>query len=106
MNRHLMTLLFVISFSVAVMAGQANQAPRSNGAAQVASANQTATINFPLAAPGVVILSDAGIGSLAAGKYRIGVVAVNALGGESQFDPLGYAANNSITIGANHHIRT
>jgi len=59
---------------------------------------------IPLPAPGKVTLTDDGAGTLSSGTYKIGVVAVNALGGEGQFDPLGYAANNSITIVASHNI--
>lgn len=59
---------------------------------------------IPLPAPGLVTLTNSGVGSLSAGVYKIGVVAVNALGGEGQFDPIGFAANNSITIGASRKI--
>src|ERR1700686_2256477 len=105
MNRQLVSLLFVLLCTVAATAQQTILGPSSSGSNDTAQfTGTTAAINIPLGAPGVVTLSDAGAGSLAAGRYKIGVVAVNAAGGEGPFDPLGYAANNSIVIGTSHNI--
>ena len=105
MKRPLIKLFLVLLFSVAAATQQeisAQRSPRSDAPAQLPET--TAIVSIPLEAPGIVTLADGGVGSLAAGTYKIGVVAVNAEGGESQFDPLGYAANNSITVGARRKI--
>lgn len=57
-----------------------------------------------LSAPGVVTITDAGAGSLSAGTYKVGVVAVSAEGGEGAFDYAGYYLLGSITISASHNI--
>lgn len=100
MNRHLMKPFVLLLFCVAATAQRSLDSSPSKNIPQAPAS----TINIPSAAPGVVTLSDAGAGSLSAGTYKIGVVAVNTLGGESQFDPLGYAGNNSITVGARRKI--
>jgi hypothetical protein len=58
----------------------------------------------PLAAPGLVTLSEEAGGGLSAGTYKFGVVAVNGDDGEGQFDALGYSGKNSITIAADRMI--
>ncbi|HYX29665.1 MAG TPA: hypothetical protein VE863_13950 [Pyrinomonadaceae bacterium] len=105
MNRKPITLLLFLPFFMGASLSRsifAQRLPLTGATAAVPPS--TATVDIPLAAPGVVALMDSGSGALSQGTYRFGVVAVTSDGGEGQFDPLGYSGGNAITIRAMRQI--